>query len=239
MLRNILRLHPNLASPEETHFYRWAEPFGTEAYIRVVTSNPVLKRHREIDGITEEEFRGMVTSAKSRDELYYKYMRLFVQRRKPTANRWFDKTPQNIYGAALAAGKMQRAKFVHIVRDPINVVASLRIGKVMKVERLIGACNYWNEAADMITVLRKAYPGRVHEMIYEKFVRDPQSHLRDLLAFVDEPYEKDWFDQFNTIEVDHREEGVLSAEEIARVRTHCATGMKRYGYVDSDGSARV
>ena len=60
MLRNILRMHPHLASPEETHFFRWPEPFGTDAFARIVSSNPVLKRHREIDGITEQEFRQLL-----------------------------------------------------------------------------------------------------------------------------------------------------------------------------------
>ena len=42
MLRNALRLHPNLASPEETHFYRWGEPFGSVALNRMLANNPVL-----------------------------------------------------------------------------------------------------------------------------------------------------------------------------------------------------
>ncbi len=233
MLRNILRMHPSLASPEETHFFRWAEPFGTEAYTRVITSNPVLKKHREIDGITEEEFRDLVNNSRSRGELYHKYMTLFVQRRKPKATRWFDKTPQNVYGAAMIAASMPRVRFVHIVRNPLNVVASLRIGKVMKVERLVGACNYWNEAVDTVMVVKRAYPGRVHELRYEDFVNDPKVHLESLLRFIDEPYEAQWFDAVSTSEVDHTEEGVLSQEDMGRVSRMCAMGRKRYGYADA------
>ena len=29
MLRDALRMHPHLACPEETHFFRWGEPFGS------------------------------------------------------------------------------------------------------------------------------------------------------------------------------------------------------------------
>jgi hypothetical protein len=233
MLRNALRMHPNLASPEETHFYRWAEPFGTEAYTRIVTSNQVLKRHREIDGITEEEFRRMVMTSRSRDQLYYKYMDLFVSRRKPTAKRWFDKTPQNVYGAALAAGRMERASFVHIVRHPVNVVSSLRIGKVMKVDPLAGACNYWNEAVDTMKVLRRAYPARVYELRYEDFARDPMTQMKHLLAFLDEPFKADWFADLAVDGVDHAESGVLSKPEIATVLALTVWGRGRYGYGDS------
>jgi len=54
MLRDVLRRHPNLTAPEETHLFRWTEPFGTEAYMRGVRSNAVLKRHREMDGIMKD-----------------------------------------------------------------------------------------------------------------------------------------------------------------------------------------
>lgn len=230
MLRNVLRLHPNLVSPEETHFFRWPEPFGTEAYARIVQSNPVLKRHREIDGIAETEFAQMLQNCRSRDDLYHRYMALFASRRKPTATRWFDKTPQNVYGAAMAAATMQRARFVHIVRNPVNVVASLRIGKVMKVERLVGACNYWNEAVDTLMVLKRAYPLRVHELKYEEFVADPMTHLRKLLEFIGEPFDASWFQGVAMSEADHRGSGVLSDDEQGRVLRLCATGRKRYGY---------
>jgi hypothetical protein len=233
MLRNALRMHPHLASPEETHFYRWAEPFGTEAYTRIVTSNQVLKRHREIDGITEEEFRRMVVSSRSRDELYYKYMDRFIAHRKPTATRWFDKTPQNIYGAAMAAGRMGRASFVHIVRHPVNVVTSLRIGKVMKIDPLPGACNYWNEAVDTMKVLKRAYPARVHELRYEDFVQNPMKQMKQLLAFIDEPFKAEWFADLAVEGVDHAASGVLSPAEMASVLSMTVWGRGRYGYGDT------
>eukprot|EP01036_Dinobryon_divergens_P003055 gene3055-4019_t len=103
MLRDALRMHPNLACPEETHFFRWADPFGTDGLNRVLSNNAVLKKHREIDGVTEEEFKAMLGESTSRADLYERYMALYMQRKKPAATHWFDKTPQNIYGAMLAA----------------------------------------------------------------------------------------------------------------------------------------
>src|SRR4051794_38128493 len=79
MLRDVLRRHPHLAAPEETHLFRWTEPFGTEAYARGVSSNPVLKRHRAMDGITEEEFAAMLAASQSRADLYNRYMKLFIE----------------------------------------------------------------------------------------------------------------------------------------------------------------
>ena len=173
MLRDVLRNHPNLAAPEETHFFRWAEPFGGVPFRQVVSGNRVLKRHREMDGIEESEFQTILDQSVSRADLCRRYMRLYIEKNKPGAKRWFDKTPQNVYGAAMIAGEMPDAKFIHIVRDPMDVVSSLRIGKIVKVQNLVGACSYWNEAAEIISVIKRAYPERVIEVRYEDFTHEP------------------------------------------------------------------
>ena len=239
MLRDVLRLHPNLAAPEETHFFRWAEPFGNEGYMRGAINNPVLKKHRALDGIDDEEFAKMLQLSNSRADLCHRYMKLFVERRKPTATRWFDKTPQNVYGAAMIAQSMPRSRFVHIVRDPLNVVSSLRIGRVVKVERLIGAVNYWREAVDIMAVLKRAYPGRVHEFRYEDFVRDMPTTLKALLDFLGEPYDPEWFKGYRLAESDHSTEGVLNEADIATVLHLTQAGRRRFGYTTPEEAAKL
>jgi hypothetical protein len=236
LLRDLLRLHPQLVCPEETHFFRWPEPFGNEFYSRMLRNNEVLRRHREIDGVSEAEFVDILGQAGSKPDLCRRYMQLYAARHKPGASRWFDKTPQNVYGAALIAGSMPEAKFVHIVRDPVNVVASLRLGQVMKPERLMGACNYWNEAIDILMVLKAAFPKRVHELRYEDLVSTPLHELRRLLEFVGEPFELEWFGQPAFTAVDHRNSGVLTPLEQLRVRRQCGGRYSDYlkGFGASD-----
>src|SRR5574343_178263 len=77
MLCNALRLHPNLACPEETHFFRWGEPFAGPTYTHTTTQGVVLKKHREIDGITDEEFKLIFESSTSRADLCERYMRRY------------------------------------------------------------------------------------------------------------------------------------------------------------------
>lgn len=238
MLRDALRMHPNLGCPEETHFFRWGEPYGTDAMLRALSNNAVLKRHREMDGITEPEFAELLKKCTSRGELYERYMALYLQRRKPGAKRWFDKTPQNVYGALLAASSIPRSKFVHIVREPINVVASLRIGRIVKVESLTGACNYWNEAVQIVAGLKRAYPARVYELRYEDFVAQPMAQMKLLLDFIGEPFQDSWFDALKTRQIDHRDEGVLTADELTVVRTLCRAGRERYGYEVPEAKAK-
>lgn len=232
MLRDILRMHPNLASPEETHFFRWAEPFGSPGYQQPVTNNPILKRHRALDGITEAEFASMLKASVSRFDLCERYMALYLERRKPSAKRWFDKTPQNVYGALLIASQ-SNARFVHIVRDPVQVVSSLRIGKLIKMADIVGASNYWNEAAGIMQGLRRAYPMRVHEVRYEDFVANPHAELQKLLSFVGEPYRAEDFAAVSTRRSLHDDNSVLTPVERTEVERLCLKWRAHYGYVET------
>lgn len=230
MLRNVLRLHPNLAAPEETHFYRWSEPFGTEASLKQLAKNPTLIRHRAIDGVTEEEFTLMLSESRTRRDLYQRYMGLFLQRTKPGAARWFDKTPQNVYGSAMLAADFPTSRFVHIVRNPLDVVLSLRAGEVMKVSSLIGASNYWLESVTNLHTLKKAFPRRVLELRYDEFSADPRGHAARVLEFVGEPVVSGFMDTFvsRPKSYDHKES--LNAAELATVGRICGKWAGTYGF---------
>lgn len=230
MLRDALRDHPQLASPEETHFFRFGEPFGTGAYAQRLIGNDTLQLHRRLDGIGEDEFARLLDSCASKAEFCDAYMRLYMSRRKPEATRWFDKTPQNVYGAALILASFPRARLVHLVRDPLEVAASLRLGRVIRVERLLGACNYWNEAVDTMALLEDAFPQRVMTLRYEDLAADPLVQLRRLLDFVDVPFDAADFQTFRPEARHHPAGSVLSQEECERVRRRCRQGRLRHGY---------
>ncbi|NDY92934.1 sulfotransferase family protein [Ideonella livida] len=232
MLRNILRQHPLLACPEETHFYRPGEPFGTPGFQAFCNSN-TLKRHRQIDGVPEEAFAQMLAGSRSRAELVHRYMAAFVAMSKPGARCWFDKTPQNIYGAAQLAADFPQARFVHIVRNPLDVAASLRIGKVMKIAQLVGACSYWNESVTLMQQLKQLAPGRVLELHYERFTAQPRAGVQALMAHLGLPFRAEDFPALDTAPVSHEEEGVLSAEEVAFIKALCLPGRRLYGYAAS------
>lgn len=230
MLRDVLRCHPNLAAPEETHFYRWPDPFGTDGLRKVLLNNPVLKKHRQLDGITEDEFQKILQQSVSRADLCRKYMRLYIRKAKPAARRWFDKTPQNVYGAAMIASQFPGSKFVHIVRNPLDIVSSLRVGKIIKVENLVGACNYWNEAADILQVLKRAYRGRVMEIKYEDFTANPMDGLKTLLDFLEEEFDPRHFEKILMKPKQHEYSALFSEEEQKEIVRLCRRWGTHYGY---------
>ena len=228
MLRDILRLHPNLACPEETHFYRQCWPFGSNEYWNFFKKSPTFLKHRQMDRISEKKFDRIYLAASSRREFVTRYMKVFVKTNKPDARRWFDKSPQNIYGLALIAQDFPRAKFIHIVRNPVDVVSSLKEGKQMKAT-VLAACNYLTEAAKIIAGLQPALGDRLFEIRYEDFCAEPQDALRRIFEFLREPVIL--LDGLPVREKSYAANPVLTPEEISQVQDLCGKRARHYHYV--------
>lgn len=233
LLRNVLRQCPNLAAPEETHFFTSSHPFGCNASLKNLLDDKILQKHRLMDGISEDEFHELIKKSVSRANLQRSYMELFISRNKPEAKRWFDKTPQNVYGFSMIATEFPAAKFVHCVRHPFDVIASLRIGKVVKIESLIGACNFWNEAAEMVHVLKRAYPQRIYELFYEDFTNNMLLETKKIFDFIDEPFEQASFEAISTTIIEpskHNVTDLFTKQEINTISVLCRRWADQYGY---------
>lgn len=183
LTRDLLRRVPNFICPEETHFFRWAEPFRTPGSWGPYSVNALLKKHREIDGVPQEVFDPILQAAGTRADLQRRYITaLAAAQGIEGPYRWFDKTPQNVYGAALIAQEFPQARFLHLVRNPLNVVASLQLGRQVKVPDLRGACNYWCEAVNIMATMTRAYPERILTLRYEDLVTDVAGNMERILA---------------------------------------------------------
>lgn len=218
MLRDVLKLHPNLICPEETHMFRWSWPYGTEQYLNQYTKNPTLVKHRAIDGIEESKNQTLLNNCNSKADYTARYMAELKKCHNAESRRWFDKTPQHVYGLLLIAAEFPGAKFVHIYRNPLNIVSSLRVGKVIKVESLIGAINYWREAVLITYQFRQGFPKRCLDINYETFTQQPYNELQSICEFIGE---ENIFDKgaLSFVQPERNKyQEVLSKEEIEKVR---------------------
>ena len=119
---------------------------------------------------------------------------------------------------------------MHIVRDPRDVVSSLRIGKVVKIENLVGACNIWNEAAAKIFMLKRVVPKRVYEVKYEDFTGNMLPEMEKLLAFIGEDYKPEYFTSITTTPKEYTHETLFTENEIKTIKKLCNKWGKHYGY---------
>ena len=104
---------------------------------------------------------------------------------KPRAG---DKTPRNVLHVDLLASALPEARFVHLVRDGRDVVASVR-EHLLGPESLPAAIDYWR---DRVNAGRRAGATigaeRYLEIRYEDLVADPEPVLRDVCSFLDLAY---------------------------------------------------
>ena len=104
--------------------------------------------------------------------------------------RWVDGTPENSgYITALLA-LFPHAQFVGLVRNPLDVVASM-----LRFDRAGGEARSVKDAAEMwLSMMRRLLlsyrafgPATVRLISYEKLVDDPRGTLRDVFDFLGEP----------------------------------------------------
>ena len=225
MLRDLFKQVRELYSPEETHFFRWAAPFHGNEYDSVYKNNQVLVKHRSLDGVSDEEFRELYGVSHTKAEITEKYCAEVA--RKKGASSWFEKSPQNIYGLPLIAAQMPSVKIINIVRHPYDVVKSLLVGKVIKVDHVVGAANYWSESIDIALVCSRYLGERMLTVKYEDLVSGPEECMRELCQFLGLSCDID------TRHVKGRDTDysqILTDEERRVVDSICGGNMVQYGY---------
>jgi len=232
ILRDLLRDHPRLKCPEETHFFRWSDPFASPKFISHYKTK-LFKEHRAIDGIGDMQFSVMMEALHSREHLAYDYGYYYLKGiGKPDA-RLYDKTPQNVYGIFLINAIYPEAKFIHIYRNPLNVVSSLKEGKVMPAHNLRGAINSWTESMMLLDQFKKFKPGLLLEICYEDMTDDPDPYLKKVLEFVGEDSKLLPSQKSKTHKEKNKYRDKLSEQEIQIILDKCEPYLSLYGYKNS------
>lgn len=108
--------------------------------------------------------------------------------------RWVDGTPEYSFYICGLRKLFPNAKFVHIVRDVESVVNSMLNFRLNGAHGLVEieqqAYEYWLNAVEACNRAERALgPDVVHQLRYDDLVNNSEQTVRDLLAFLDEPYE--------------------------------------------------
>ena len=125
---------------------------------------------------------------------------------------------------------MPKARFLHLVRNPLNVVASLVLGRQVKIPDIHGACNYWIEAVQIMATVQTAYPDRVLTVRYEDLVADVPATMDRILAHADVDAPPGLYSAADA----HRERNLwheaLGDGLAETVRNRCGELARRFGY---------
>lgn len=95
--------------------------------------------------------------------------------RKRSVKVFFEKTPENIHTASFFLSAFPEGQFVHIVRDPADVIASLTRRNIP----IYVATATW--LIDVAAAFELSGHPRFHTVHYEDLVRNPQRTVAELL----------------------------------------------------------
>ncbi|OAN76487.1 hypothetical protein A8B78_03130 [Jannaschia sp. EhC01] len=230
-LRDMLRRVPDFICPEETHFLRWSEAFRSPGGMAPHVHNRLLRKHREMDGVTQDVFDLILKRSPSKVHLQRRYISAFAAAKGVSEPfRWFDKTPQNIYGLPMILSEFPRARIVHLVRNPLNVVASLQLGRQVLIPDLHGAINCWLEAVTIWDAIAKSAPRRMIEVRYEDILDDVPGTLSALMEFAQVPCSEGLWEASDARREKNQWKTVLSHRDAAIVARRCDKLASLRGY---------
>lgn len=111
-----------------------------------------------------------------------------------------EKTPWNILAFEDLIEILPEAKFIHLIRYPHAVIASMRGVAARALEKgilppdftkSIGlACYYYESVLKLIHRLDKKYPGKILTIKYENLLNEPPSEIKRLCSFIGVTFDK-------------------------------------------------
>lgn len=211
LLRKILNAHPNIAiGPEMSVFDRSAlyeKPFSylqtavlTDNYSLFETGQwyvPVFNANGSTYfGLAPgnhgpkyynkyEIVKGTIGKFDNARDFFDSYFGSWAYLEKG-ANRWGEKSPNNVFFISEILEMFPDAVFISMVRDPRDVVASMLSRRPEGVDpylREAATVYRWNMAANAIYSLYfdKKFVSRFYCLTYENLVSDPEFWIRDIL----------------------------------------------------------
>lgn len=189
LLRDLLRSHPNLTFPPESHFiprmYRaYGDPASGQEAWRLARRCLISPRVAASWGIaaSQTDFAACRTFAGVTGRLYEIYA---AKEGKP---RWGDKTPHYVLEIPLLLRLFPGAQILHVIRDGRDVALSW-VDAGFEPGNLYVAARLWTE---MVTKGRRdgarLPAGSYLELRYERLLAEPEPSMRAVCEFLEEPY---------------------------------------------------
>lgn len=176
LVRLMLDSHPNVSCGPETRFLEALSKVSVESSTRLAKY-----------GFEEDYWDRRIAEA------FDGFQREYASRRG--RGRWADKTPRYALSLDYINRLFPTCQVVHVIRDGRDVVAShlARWGYWSGVKSV----HKWPHYIHNARRVGRTIPERFYELRYEDLVRDPESTMRALLSFLNEPWSAQVLDYQN------------------------------------------
>ncbi len=189
MLRDLLRAHPRITFPGESHFI----PLYYRAYGDPRTEREARQLGRRILGLRWVKRWGL-----NLDPSCFQHCRSFRQviaqlyeawAEQEGKERWGDKTPQYGMEIPLLHEIFPDCQFIHIYRDGRDAALSI-LAAGFGPQNLYVAANHWCHFVKTISAAGAALPSGAYLAVgYEALLTAPEETMRQVLAFLGEPFD--------------------------------------------------
>jgi protein-tyrosine sulfotransferase len=200
LLRRMLMAHPSVHIPPETY----VPPQAIQRYSSQANANwntladlvlATFEYHPEFDkfniSLRELSHRQKTIPDEKRNlaQLIDSIYRYHAEQQGKTITRWGDKTPLNTFYLPSIYAVFPDAKFVHILRDGRDCIASM-------ITQLSGynvetAADRWLNAVRAANKFSSSHPDACYRIRYEDLTLDPEKSLSQLCAFLGIEYSSD------------------------------------------------
>lgn len=187
MLRLMLDAHSRLAIPFESNFLaanpgRTSSPFDARAALNALQAEPFTQRGE----IISDPEAVLTAQPDSFASLVDGVFSAWAQQQGKV--RWGVKMPSYVTRMDELGPLFPHARFIHIVRDGRDVALSMT-GLSWGTRHIPTLAEDWRWMTVLGRKMGNLLGDRYHELRYEDLVRDPESHLRAICEFLDEPFD--------------------------------------------------
>lgn len=198
LLRRVLQAHSELHIPPENHalgaaitVYRRNRGLSWTHLVDLVLGTFQFSHGFEAFGVDLRPLAGRLHDASKRERnlahLLDEFYRFHAEAQQKRCVYWGDKTPLNTFNAFKIASVFPGARFIHMLRDGVDVVESyVRSGLIPSYEE---AARRWSVSVDAAEFVGRRYPSRFLEVRYEDLVCAPDEVVRKVCAFLDVGFE--------------------------------------------------
>ncbi|WP_020178924.1 sulfotransferase [Methylopila sp. M107] len=195
LLRLLLDAHSKLAIPPETHLCAlFAKPYALAQLTEEIRKD-ILRTLRasprwgdwQIEVAELTEALSAVKDGAPVGEALSCFWQVYASKLgKP---RWGDKTPDHLRCAGAIATIFPRAKIVHLVRDPRDVVSSMSEIWFARGRSVVDLASNWANQLAAFTELEMTMRARVVTIRYEELVREPEATIKHICQFLELDFE--------------------------------------------------
>ncbi len=195
LLQSMLAAHPNIISfPESKFFQRVINPDSFRGKFGFVSSKARANFNQFFADIDRQEMQQLLPQ---KSPLVHQHSQAFIKALDAIAlqqnkSQWVEKTPAHLHRINYIEKLVDNAKFIHIIRNGIDVVSSL----------YQVSCQYpevWHGSWSIDKCIQRwlndvhishLYSGKRNHLIvkYEALVENPQLELEKLCQFIGLPF---------------------------------------------------